>query len=690
MHIIIAYTYRLRTSLLLFISSLLVFNAHFAFAQDSNIITNRIIRQLQLYPQEKTYVHTDANHYIPSDRIWLKVYVVEALSHIPTNESRYAYVELISPNGALVSRIKLKENEGAYFGYLDIPANAKTGRYVLRSYTLPSASVENYESIQYIYIGTSKLNSVTETKGYTNLYDPAKITTPSPISFKYAGKEIIVSTTLPNDSLYMLAHCRAFPFACKPISITQPIVLDKDSIPQGIISLLLINRYGNLLGSCMLLSANDRERLRLPLIADKPIYKVGGHVHINFDEALLHKGERVDLSVSVRAEQKQDYPATTNILAHFFLSTDITKFLPHAAYFYMYPNRADSLLSNENWMRYNFSNVLKGVYQYGYIKPEQDQMLCGKVRSLLFHQPIVNAKVSIIVPSIGQATATTTDSDGTFCFKGLDLPQQTEYLINASKPNGKENIELIIHENDYPALPTKEKIGECEDTIPAIFGQTENEKDYGGVLLKNVDVVKNKTAEMSRSDAYSRLSEFSFGLKDIEEIDATCMHELLRRVPGIFVRQEKCYIRAVTTVHGEQHPAAIVVDGVFMEEEFDLDRINMMDVARVDIYKSSSTVIWGSRGGSGVISITTRQGGEAVKQVAKLNQQKVVPLGFQSPIDFSRLTEASRTIWWSPTVSQPFIEFDTSARIGNYHITVEGVTNEGRLVYEECDIKCED
>ena len=164
MHIIIAYTYRLRTSLLLFISSLLVFNAHFAFAQDSNIITNRIIRQLQLYPQEKTYVHTDANHYIPSDRIWLKVYVVEALSHIPTNESRYAYVELISPNGALVSRIKLKENEGAYFGYLDIPANAKTGRYVLRSYTLPSASVENYESIQYIYIGTSKLNSATETK----------------------------------------------------------------------------------------------------------------------------------------------------------------------------------------------------------------------------------------------------------------------------------------------------------------------------------------------------------------------------------------------------------------------------------------------------------------------------------------------------------------------------------------------
>ena len=66
------------------------------------------------------------------------MYVVEALSHIPTNESRYAYVELISPNGALVSRIKLKENEGAYFGYLDIPANAKTGRYVLRSYTLLS------------------------------------------------------------------------------------------------------------------------------------------------------------------------------------------------------------------------------------------------------------------------------------------------------------------------------------------------------------------------------------------------------------------------------------------------------------------------------------------------------------------------------------------------------------------------
>ena len=85
-------------------------------AQTGNILTDRIIEQLHLYPQEKTYIHADAADYAPGDRVWLKVYVVKALSHEPVNESRYAYVELLDPAGTLVTRIRIMGREGLYVG----------------------------------------------------------------------------------------------------------------------------------------------------------------------------------------------------------------------------------------------------------------------------------------------------------------------------------------------------------------------------------------------------------------------------------------------------------------------------------------------------------------------------------------------------------------------------------------------
>ncbi|MBR6248303.1 MAG: hypothetical protein IKQ89_04815 [Muribaculaceae bacterium] len=89
-------------------------------AQVPESVNNNIITQLQLFPQEKTYTHTDATCYAPGDRIWLKVYVVNALSHEPSGESLYAYVNLATADGTLLARAKLACRDGVYAGYLDI------------------------------------------------------------------------------------------------------------------------------------------------------------------------------------------------------------------------------------------------------------------------------------------------------------------------------------------------------------------------------------------------------------------------------------------------------------------------------------------------------------------------------------------------------------------------------------------
>ena len=120
--------------------------------------------------------------------------------------------------------------------------------------------------------------------------------------------------------------------------------------------------------------------------------------------------------------------------------------------------------------------------------------------------------------------------------------------------------------------------------------------------------LQSSTYLSSRSDAYARTADFSFGLRDIESIGATCLHELLRRVPSVTVELGKCYVRGGTAVDGKR-PAAIAIDGIFVNDDYDLDNIQMSDVERVDVFKGGSTVIWGAIGGMGVISITTKKRG---------------------------------------------------------------------------------
>ena len=53
--------------------------------------------------------------------------------------------------------------------------------------------------------------------------------------------------------------------------------------------------------------------------------------------------------------------------------------------------------------------------------------------------------------------------------------------------------------------------------------------------MEEVNIFSHQPTYSSRSDAYARTADFSFGLRDIESIGATCLHELLRRVPSVTV-----------------------------------------------------------------------------------------------------------------------------------------------------------
>ena len=108
-------------------------------AQDAktlNSIQDSIIKQLALFPQEKIHLHTDRTVYVPGEKIWFKVYVVDAVSNQSPTPSQYAYVELINSSDSLVHRVMVSRDEnGLFHGLLFLSELIPKGDYTLRAYT---------------------------------------------------------------------------------------------------------------------------------------------------------------------------------------------------------------------------------------------------------------------------------------------------------------------------------------------------------------------------------------------------------------------------------------------------------------------------------------------------------------------------------------------------------------------------
>ncbi|PCH66652.1 MAG: hypothetical protein COC06_12420 [Bacteroidales bacterium] len=102
----------------------------------SDMIQNKMVKQLSLFPKEKVHLHIDRSVYMPGDTLWFKAYLVHSSFHIPLSLSRYVYVDLVNPFGELVKKIKIREDERMMFhGCIPIPGQIAAGDYTLRAYT---------------------------------------------------------------------------------------------------------------------------------------------------------------------------------------------------------------------------------------------------------------------------------------------------------------------------------------------------------------------------------------------------------------------------------------------------------------------------------------------------------------------------------------------------------------------------
>lgn len=111
-----------------------------AFAWQQAEVVDTLFARLQKFntkcPQEKVYLHTDANQYVTGESVWLKAYLLDGASHQLLDVSKVLYVELLSERNELVVKQKLKVDEGLTYSDIYLPHNMSSGHYTLRAYTL--------------------------------------------------------------------------------------------------------------------------------------------------------------------------------------------------------------------------------------------------------------------------------------------------------------------------------------------------------------------------------------------------------------------------------------------------------------------------------------------------------------------------------------------------------------------------
>jgi hypothetical protein len=86
-------------------------------------------------PFEKVYLHMDRPYYSASDDIWIKAYLVDAITNKLSDNSNNLYVELISPESKILKRLILRMDKGLGFGDFHLGDSIAAGNYQVRAYT---------------------------------------------------------------------------------------------------------------------------------------------------------------------------------------------------------------------------------------------------------------------------------------------------------------------------------------------------------------------------------------------------------------------------------------------------------------------------------------------------------------------------------------------------------------------------
>ena len=404
----------------------------------------------------------------------------------------------------------------------------------------------------------------------------------------------------------------------------------------------------------------------------------------------------------------------------------------------------DALLLTQGWRRYDVPELMKKEYVEPQYPLEVGQEITGRIsKSGLWNRKkkLSRYEMRMIVPSLHYVTKCAVDDTGAFALNGFDFPDSTLYVLRPAAVRGSmPEATVKVARDSFPEVGTLPRVPAQEQKKPYIaqaryYIEQRGQTDMRNILIDTVYVTHHKRLESTRPE--HRLAAHTWDMQQIKEMGAYSIMEFVQRMPGMnFIGGRLSYHGAnvsfmidgvldnTTTPHSADADfqagstiGQLIVTGTKKKSmtEIALERGGLEPdknltmpicttwpmewVSRIDLIAGGNMFLWGVFDGA-IVSITTKTGDELDQALAvapAIDVSIASPLGYQTPAEFyapAYATEKARrsmvpdyrtTLYWNPTVKlddtgQATVEFYTSDAPADYDISIEGVTQTGKIV----------
>jgi len=555
---------------------------------------------------------------------------------------------------------------------------------------------------------------------------PAVSTTNIALQVDIQKNVFLLSARFPynnvNDRpLYLITQNRGTVLNVVELNKRQKYVsIPKNAIPTGVIQFLLVDEDLNPVSERLIFNINKTDVLSAGFTANKQNYSARELVKGSIKLSGLPDISSGSISVSVTDDKDVKPDTCVNILSTMLLTSELKGYVESPAYYFSDDSfdtqiDLDILMMTQGWSRYNVQNVLKGKFDSpkGYM--ELGQHISGIIKGGLFNRPVANHPVNLI-SSYGGFIQTTTDEKGRFFFQGFEAPDSTYFIIQGTTKRGGNGVELQLEEETFPASIY---------SVPFSFTKNSSIENYiekadqnftllNGmrmIYLKEVKVTAPVIQNIHRS-IYSSPTNSRKTSKEIEQLHFSNIFQVLSLFSGVRVVGESIQIRGGTNpviINDEDSRAAaaplILVDNI----EWNLEDVKYLDInsiEEIEVIKDGTAAVFGMRGGNGAILITTKTG-EVQYINEKLNIKNIKPLGYQITKEFylpqyetdeqktNPNPDLRTTIYWNPDIKlkkdgTANVNFYTSDTPTTYSVIIEGITDNGSLIYSRHKISREE
>jgi len=555
----------------------------------------------------------------------------------------------------------------------------------------------------------------------------------------------VTSTKEKLEGYFLIGHMRGKILFNKTINSNKLALnykLIMSEVPNGISHFTLFDATGKPKAERLVFINNPKKSSTTKIVVNKKKFSKRDQVSYNI-EILDDKNNKENASLSLSVTQKSSVPLLTkeSIKSWLLLNSDLRGEVPNAAVFFDLEKTKkerdyllESLMLTHGWRRFTWEDYLKEEFKGLEYKSEKGLTISGKV--LAMDKDIYTKKVETTLLLVGESLWSekqTVLANGRFNFRNIVVTDSAKAVLQGKAIGVKENKEkkikfLLDKEEKSPSITSLTKSQSEKENL--FFENYKNIKSYinqinftfDGVNQLNEVVIRGKKKNEIKDLYDEYVSQFPnsyYGrpsnriiTDSLVAAQSLTVFDLLRTVPGVQVKSSgdgfgggNVIIRGASSLILSSNPL-FLLDGI----EVSGDQISFLtadEISVIDILKGNDAAIFGSRGAGGVIAIYSKAPG---KQKGIFKKPGIINFTinpfykakeFYSKDYFRESNKKSiepdyrTTLHWNPRAnayknSMVSSIFYTGDQTGIFQFELEGITEDGELIYETTEIEVVD